>query len=327
MCVKSNEIGGKGIWITWETQRRNRGISSAFGWRLFELDIAGVRWLRYLRLVPATWRIVRRERPQILAVQNPSIVLAFLAVLLTRCYGMKLLVDAHSGGIYPLEGRSRALLLLSRIIQRSADATIVTNANLKRVVEGNRGHAFVLPDRLPEPGVGGKVPLAGRKNVACIGSFAEDEPYEEIIESARSLEKDIFIYMTGRYPSKLKNAALPSNVRLLGFLPESAFWAHLHSADIIMDLTLREDCLVCGAYEGISLQKPLILSDTEASRAYFSEGCVYVLPDRRSIAEGIRTAIEQERALAAGISRLRRQLEERWWTPFAELHRTVSGWL
>ena len=60
-----------------------------------------------------------------------------------------------------------------------------------------------------------------------------------------------------------------------GFVPEDEYLALLQGADAIIDLTTREDCLVCGGYEGVAVERPLILSDTAAIRSYFSDGVRY----------------------------------------------------
>jgi glycosyltransferase involved in cell wall biosynthesis len=114
-------------------------------------------------------------------------------------------------------------------------------------------------------------------------------------------------------------------VKLLGFIPDDTFWALLESSDLIMDLTLREGCLVCGAYEGVALLKPLVLSDTKALRSYFSEGCVYVAPDAESIAEGIHKAIENIGELRSGILRLKERLENSWKATMEELEMTLES--
>jgi len=318
---------GRCVWITWETQRRNREICSSLGWKLYEMDMDGSRMVRYARLLPATIRVLARDRPAVVAVQNPSIVLAWLAVLLRRVLRFRLIVDAHSSGIHPLGDRSRFLRAVSRRIQRSADLTLVTTGNLKRIVEENRGRAFVLPDKLPEPGAPAPVLLPGRKNIVCICSFAEDEPYREVLASGRLLDHDIVIHMTGRHEGRVRPQDVPANVRLLGFVPEAAYWSHLRSADFVMDLTRREECLVCGAYEGLALGKPLILSDTKALRSYFSKGCVYVSPNAASIAEGIRSAMDREGELSRDAARLRAELAARWADTRAQLESAVATWL
>ena len=64
------------VWLTWEHQRRNAGVAGALGARLCEMDLPGGRFRRYLRAVPATTRVMLRQRPGVAVAQNPSLVLA-----------------------------------------------------------------------------------------------------------------------------------------------------------------------------------------------------------------------------------------------------------
>ena len=64
------------------------------------------------------------------------------------------------------------------------------------------------------------------------------------------------------------------------FLPvtcqKDEYVSMLYSVDATIDLTNRENCLVCGAYESVAAGKPMILSKTQALMEYFNKGAVYV---------------------------------------------------
>jgi glycosyltransferase involved in cell wall biosynthesis len=302
----------KGIWITWEKQRRNLGISSALSWPLCEIIVNKPRLMRYLYSIYLTLKNIQSDKPDVIAVQNPSIVLAMLGVILKYLFKYTLIIDAHNSGILPAEGKSNTLMFISRWLQRNADITIVTNPELQMVVESNGGKAYVLPDSLPDVPSIASLELEGRVNIVFICTYNVDEPYREVIEAARLLPDDVLIYITGKYQGKVEPLLMPKNVKILGYVSEETFWAMLTSADIIMDLTLREGCLVCGAYEGVALLKPLILSDTRVLRSYFNDGCVYVKPDVSSIASGILEAIDCIDNLHFGISKLKGEIEVEW---------------
>jgi len=284
----------KGIWLTWEIQRRNKGISAALKWPLYEITFSGSRFKRYLYSSLATIRIIKTEKPQVVVAQNPSIVLALLVVLLGWLFKYRTVIDAHNSGICPLEGKSKFLMLVAKWLQCNADLTIVTNDQLRSTVESNGGKAIVMPDMLPEAPPTRANPLSGRFNLAYICTYSKDEPYKEVVKAAANLPKDVHIHITGRYNGKIDENNVPENVKLLGFISDEQYWDLLSSVDVIIDLTLRENCLVCGAYEAVSKGKPLILSDTKALRNYFSKGCVYVQPDSDSIYNGIICALDQK---------------------------------
>ncbi len=300
------------IWITWERQRRNSGISSALGWPLYEMIDGSPRLIRYGRLITRTIRTLLREKPLVVCVQNPSIVLALVAILCRGGMGYRCIVDAHNSGLIPLEGRSRLLLEIARWIQRRADLTIVTNDEMKVVVEANGGEAVILPDRIPAVPPVEPVTTRGRKTVTYVCTFSEDEPYEDVIKAAGLLDKDTVVYITGNHRGRIDPESFPPNVELTGFIDETAYWSLLAASDAVMVLTLREGCLVCGAYETVALGRPLILSDTKALRSYFDRGCVYVTPDPRSIAEGIREALRKREELLTGIRNLRETIDRSW---------------
>jgi trehalose-6-phosphate synthase len=150
-------------------------------------------------------------------------------------------------------------------------------------------------------------------NLACICTFCEDEPYQEIIQAATLTTNDVAIYFTGKYEGKIDTTNIPLNVKLLGFLSEDEYWSLLASSDIIIDLTLRENCLVCGAYEGVAMAKPLLLSDTAALKSYFTQGCIYVkATQKNSIAQGIDIAIKNHGKLKEEITELKIKLGQDW---------------
>ena len=68
------------LWIAWEEQRRNRSLSHHLSAELHEITYSGPRLLRHIRSTIATARLIRKRRPTILFVQNPSLVLSLLAV-------------------------------------------------------------------------------------------------------------------------------------------------------------------------------------------------------------------------------------------------------
>lgn len=301
-----------GIWITWENQRRNKGISGALGWELYEIIYEKTGIYRYFLSFIKTVHVILKENPKVVAAQNPSIVLALIVILLKKILGFNVLIDAHNSGLYPLEGRSAVMMFFSKMIQRYADLTLVTNESLRSVVESNGGNAFILPDKIPSAPEIDQIPLHGRVNIVFICTFGEDEPYTEVIKATGKLPDDVYIYFTGNFKGKIDADSIPANVRMLGFVPDFEYWSLLSSADIIMDLTTREECLVCGAYEAIALSKPLILSDTKALKSYFNKGCIYVASNSDSIAQGIDKAIETSVEMSTDITELKQYLTIDW---------------
>lgn len=306
----------KSIWITWENQRRNREISHALGIKLFELsEIDKIRncLRKYLHGTIRTVTILIQERPRLVVCQNPSIVLAFLLILIKSFTKIKICVDAHNAGLFPSEGKSRILNFLSKYIQRKADLTLVSNEALKQYVEMNGGRGFVLQDKIPDISIQTPRPLKGRFNILFICSFANDEPYQTVFNVARDLDPSICIYVTGDYgKSSINPNDLPPNVILTGFLPERDYQKMLNSVDATIDLTTRENCLVCGAYESVAVEKPMILSNTKALREYFNAGAVYTDNTNENLQNAICEVLEKKTKLIVQLKELKVLKKTEW---------------
>lgn len=311
--MEDRVMSKNGLWITWESQTRNIGLSNAVGFRLCEFIYEGRMVSRYMKCCWSTLAVLRKERPSVVVAQNPSILLATMVVLLRPLLGFTAVIDAHNSGIFPAEGRLKFLMLWAGWLQRKADLTIVTNNNLKRYVEKNGGLSIVLQDAIPlAPANVQQMNLKGKTTIAFICTFASDEPYNEVFEAAKLLSEDVVFYVTGRYDGKVDRSSVPANVILMGYLSVSEYWSLLVSVDFVMDLTLREDCLVCGAYEGVAVSKPLLLSDTKVLRKYFYKGCVWVSSFPQSIADGVNDGIRNQELLFIEIKELKHELPIKW---------------
>lgn len=307
-------ILGKAVWVSWERQRRNRTLSAALGASLYELNTRLPRVLRYILLPWATLLLFIRHKPDYIFAQNPSLALALFAALYGRATATPTIIDAHNAGLFPLEGRSERLNRLARFIIRKATVTIVSNDGLTETVRNAGGTPFVLPDPLPSFSVAisrREEPTADRKGrILFICTWAKDEPYLEVLEASRQLDLSISLVVTGNFRNVRCEAlsALPCNVTLLGYVTDTQFQQELADSDIIMDLTTRDNCLVCGAYEAVALGKPLITSDTAALRSYFYKGAVYTKPDPAAIAEAILEALGKRDELAKEVGELKSEL-------------------
>lgn len=302
------------IWITWERQRRNATMAAAVGAQLHELGCAGNRLSRYLRLGVRTALLIARRRPDVVYYQNPSLALALLVVVLRRFIftRMKVIGDFHNAGVYPPFGRG-----ITPWLVRSSDLVIVTNDNLARVIRAWGGAPVAIPDPIPtlEGGAAVAVGAPGACELLFICSWAEDEPIANVLAAARLIatrRPQVRIRITGRpRPRMLGAAAVPDNVTLTGFLPESDFVAALRAADGVMVLTTRDDCMVCGAYEGVAAEKPLILSGNAAMRGYFTQGALFTDNSVASIVDCVLHWADGRAELAAQVAGLRREMAER----------------
>jgi glycosyltransferase involved in cell wall biosynthesis len=292
----------RSCWITWEIQTRNRSIANLLGSDLYELISKRSRVARYIYLSLRTIKIIKNY--QIIFVQNPSIVLATLATVVRILTRKTVIIDAHNSGIYPLDGRSKVLNFLTEFICKNADIVIVTNTALADKVIEYKGKPFVLPDPIPNL----KVQNRPRENpnekyIFFICTWADDEPYLEVINAATKLSNQVRILISGKYAGKVSNKSnLPKNVTLLGFIDEDLYVQLLSNAIASIDLTTRNNCLVCGAYESASLSVPCIVTDNEINRLVFNSGFIYSKTDSDNIAKAIDYAVENNNELKNNIS-------------------------
>lgn len=307
----------KAVWICWEVQRRNRELADSLGASLHEMPAVAATQnagLKYARGLLSTIAVLVRHRPRVVYCMNPSIVLATFLTALGRISPLKIVVDAHNAGLNPLEGRHAFLNTLARFTLRRADLTIVSNAGLSRVVEAAGGRSFVLPDRIPALGPApASAGPQGQPRALFICTFAEDEPYRRIFDAALLIRPGLIIQVTGNYrKAGISPADMPENVVLLGFVPNDEYVRLLHEADITIDLTTREDCLVCGAYESMAAGKPMVLSSTAALREYFAEAGVYAEHTPTSLAAAIEEAVDRADEISALIPDLRKKRMQEW---------------
>ena len=304
------------IWITWEDHRRTRGLCDYFQMDLHVLGTRRSGLGRYIELVSRTFRTLLTVRPQVVIVQSPSIVLSLVAILWRGWLGYRVVVDAHNEAVEPFINPSAPFRWLTSYLLRHSDLTIVTNRALADIVISNGGRAVVLPDRIPDP------PQLGRRTatpnpdfaVAVIATFASDEPVHNILEAASRLHPHVRFTITGnsnKLPAVVRRSA-PPNVTFSGFLSEAAYWELLANVSLIVDLSLIDNCLVCGGYEALSVGTPLLVSNSRASRELFRAAARYTDNSTASIVAEIQQARRQIGSLRDNVVSVRDQLNREW---------------
>jgi glycosyltransferase involved in cell wall biosynthesis len=149
-------------------------------------------------------------------------------------------------------------------------------------------------------------------NIAMVCGYGKDEPIKEMLNVAILLSEYKF-YLTGDFArSKINKNQIPQNVSLTGYLSDQEYEDFLRKMDIIIVLTTRLDTVLCGAYEAVGLEKPLITSDTEALRKHFYKGTIHTQNNAKAIADAVKTAIQNLNKLQSEISELRKEKEETW---------------
>ena len=87
-------------------------------------------------------------------------------------------------------------------------------------------------------------------------------------------------------------------MRFLGYVSEQEYYAYLNCCAVIVDLTVLEDCLVCGAYEALAARRPLIVSNTRVLADYFGTAAMLTDNTPEAIRENVERAYAQRTQLA-----------------------------
>lgn len=293
-------------------------LAAALDVKLYVIDYPNNNIIRYIKSSYRTINILLENRPNILFIQNPSIILNTLVCIMKLFYKYKIIVDRHTNFLLGKNIYINPYLilydLLSKYCIKYSDLTIVTNEFLNNLIEINGGTGFILTDRLPKLNKKNDVKLMGKLNIVFISTFAEDEPFLEVFKAAQYIDSNIYIYVTGNYKkvNKLYLNGLPENIILTGFLKEQDFIDLLYASDAIMDFTTAEWTLVCGGYESISVGKPFLTSNKIALRSYFTKGTIFTENNDTDIAESINILLDNKSKYIEEISLLRKEKLDAW---------------
>ena len=242
-----------------------------------------------------------RQRPAVVFSQNPSIFLVLLLLAVRPFFGYKLVSDAHYAGVVACNGSG----LLQRVLDtcnRVVDLVIVTTLEHADYVSQLGGKAVVCEDPLPDLPCYGPEDAVEEKMVFFICSFDVDEPYRNVFQAAGALARDGFrLCVTGNYVKAGIDPAAFQSVVFYGYLPDADYHRKLFSSSLVVDLTENENCLVCGAYEAMAAEKPLVTSNTNSLRRFFNKGTVFTDHDVDSILVAVRCAYENRDRLKSEI--------------------------
>jgi glycosyltransferase involved in cell wall biosynthesis len=270
-----------------------------------------------------------RLRPELVFVMDPPPFAVAAVYLYCRLANARFIMDCHSG---VFEGtRWRWSSPLQRFFGRRAAAVIVTNPVHFETVSKWTASAVLMGDPPPIglPALQESAPEAkpsAEPLIFVIVRFGKDEAVEEILEAARRLP-DVRFHISGdlrrAQPAWLSHR--PANVRFTGWLPTAEFWAYVRRANAVLTLTTQENAILRGGWEAMFLNQPLITSNSQALRGYFTRGTVFVDNTAAGIAGGVREALAREDDLRHGMGALRVEKYLSWCEERRQLERVVGS--
>lgn len=293
-----NAMREKTTWITWETQRRNWELADAFSARYCQFDHSKRGpILRYILSIKDTLALLLKIRPPLVFAQNPSLVLCSLLAVCKSIFSYRLVVDLHNVAIEQCSSPHLLVRHLARYICRNADLLIVSNSSLAPSVTPYNSRVGILPDRLPTMPKSSAPAIAvghSRPHATLISSFANDEPIEIFLNAILDVDTPFTLFVTG---SKKKAQALlhlaSDKIIFTDYLTHDEFAGLVSSSDFVIDLTTRQDCLVCGAYEALAAEVPCILSHTTVIEELFGSWAFLTDNDTESFNRVFQLALIQ----------------------------------
>lgn len=251
-----------------------------------------IAW-RYLISATRTWRVVRTlRRGDVCIVTAPPVFTPAVTMLAAR-RGVVTVMDSHPGAFGLMGDRLSRLLrpLHAWCVRRAAGVLVTTDGLVQTVTRlGGRGMVFHEPDRR-----GSVTPVAAdvaRGPVVFPGVFARDEPIDVVMAVADRLPGTRFV-LTGD-AEKHGFATTRANVSLTGWLDAAAFDATIADAGFALVLSTDPESVMRTAYEATRARRPLIVTDTPATRAYFPYA--WHVPNDAAV---IAATIEDIRAMPA----------------------------
>jgi glycosyltransferase involved in cell wall biosynthesis len=268
--------------------------------------------LRYFFAAFQTILYLSRSKPSIIFVMNQPVFLPMIVFIYSRITKARYVLDSHSGLFN--KKRWRAFTPIMKQIYRACWLNIAHNEHdaakyrlwgAKTVVVGTEVYPYDSYE---------KIDLETKDNVVVIGNYAADEPTEEVLAAGTALG-NVHFYFTGeieRAKRKIDLNKLPANITLTDFVPRKQFIGLVKAADVALVLVKTENTMQMGAWEAMSCNTPVILSDWSLLRATFSKGAIFVRNTPESIQEGVKTFFSNRDALKRDIARLKREKNALW---------------
>lgn len=259
--------------------------------------------LRYVAQTLVTWKVLFKERPEIVYVQNPPSIAPLACLVYCKLFGAKLMIDSHTAAF--LDAKWMRFYWLFRFVARHADLNSCHNYKNLEILKSWRVEPSIVlqffnPD-FSEAEL--RKPLSDKKlenllnnskpSVLMVNRFASDDDYLGVIATAKIMPEMNF-FITGN-PLKAPDLPkhLPDNVCLTGYLMHSEFMRLMDRSKAVLAFTKRPDTVLWSVREILALRKPFVTTDSEVMRHYFSEVALFANSDPRDIKEQINLAISK----------------------------------
>jgi glycosyltransferase involved in cell wall biosynthesis len=321
------------LWVTWHDHQRTRSLVQRLRCPVAVRDVGGA-FSRHVLGVLWTLRTLRAARPRVMLLHfSYSLMLACLLYKRAARPGeVRIVCDCHNKALMKrISGVGDGpFQVVKSWLLRHADILVVSNDVVADYAKQFGVPVTVLRDPLPEldsgdsgeataaQGLDSDVNIGAESAIVFVCSFDADEPLDAIFDAARLLADAPGppVVITGNF----RKAVIPESVRnnprvfLPGFLPRSSYVSLIRRAAAIVVLTKDEDCLLCGAYEGVAARRPTVVSDTPVLRSCFGSAVHYVSNEGKQIAEQVKVAASgmSEGSCADALAAFEAGFEREW---------------
>ncbi len=279
---------------------------------------------KYLSQSFATFLVLLRSRPRHIFVMSPPAIACLPVWIYSKLFGAVYVVDAHTAAF--VDPRWRDLEFVTRFFARHALTTLVTNSHWQSVLRSWGARCDIVTDvpvQFPAPKL---VKLPAGSKIAVVCTFTFDEPVATIFDAA-VLVPEVSFHFTGNWkrlaPEVL--ARKPSNVQLMGFLPDAEYAGLLTQCTAVMSLTTLDHTMQRGAYEAAYLARPIVTSNFELLRRSFPKATVFVDGTAESIANGVRVMCAEPDRYAREAIELNQDKRSNWQGVHEYLLGTLQG--
>jgi glycosyltransferase involved in cell wall biosynthesis len=299
------------IFISWiPSSTRSQLLANEFNAKAFYVKYLAKKNLfhtfaRYFIAMFHTVFILYKTKPKFVFVMNLPVFLPMVVYLYTRINtDAHYIIDSHS----TMFNRTiwKKFIPVMKIVYRKSFLNIAHTDYDAKTFESWGVKTAVMYNDFCSYASYEKAQLHTDNNIVVIASYSPDEPIHEIILAAEELQ-NIHFYITGSAESakRFGIGKVPKNVTLTGFLPVEEFIGLLKSADAALILVNTDNTMQAGAWEALSCETPIIITDWPLLKTAFPMGAVYVKNSKTGIQDGVTRLFKNKNQLKDEIIRLK----------------------
>ncbi|MBA7595628.1 hypothetical protein ES703_02593 [subsurface metagenome] len=305
----NNESKKRWLFLSWSYSRRSEDIAKIGDFDYFYFPLSQkIRLFQFPLLFVKTIFHLFKKRPEVIFIQHPPIHAILPVLLYSMLTGAHYIIDSHitPGTTLIEKPHHNIYLFLHRFYSYLATVTLFHSKAILERGKKWRCNYMVLENPVRILDIESHFPIQRRPAIGMVSSLSPDEHIMEVIEVAEDL-KNVVFYITGekkKIPRKILTST-PENIHFTGYIKGNNYYEFLKAIDLAIVLTDRKESALLGAYEALSAEKPLVLSDTQTMRYYFPRGAIFVRNSKDAIKAGIEIAIREIGRLTKEIQQLK----------------------